>query len=128
MSDKDMEIEALLARYRPGGPPVGLRDRILATARPRRLRWAVVGRLSLAAMLVLSLGLSLATERLTRQTVSAIRPAPLRWTPEVDKAVELLDGQGPGRRYIALALAADEPRIARLLRQNVPGGLLKEMQ
>jgi len=125
MSHEDMEIEILLARYRPAGPPARLRDRILATTGPRRSPWTVVGRLSLATMLILCVGLHLSAERVARQTSAVLNPEPTKWTAQAEEAIELLNGQG--RRYIALALAADEPRIARLLREKAPVSLFKDI-
>jgi hypothetical protein len=55
-------IEARLGRYRPVGPPPGLRRRILPPAAPR---WAWVA----AAVLTLTtVGLSWATHRVERRT------------------------------------------------------------
>jgi len=87
--------------------------------------WTVVGRLSLAAMLILCVGLHLSAERVARQTSAWLHPAPTKWTAQAEEAIELLNGQG--RRYIALALAADEPRIARLLREKAPVSLFKDI-
>jgi hypothetical protein len=128
MNDEDTNIEAVLGRYRPLGPPAGLRDRVVGSSRPRRSRLAVAAWLSMAAALVLSVGLHLATERVMRQTAATLKTPQTQWTPEAEEAAELLNGQGSGRRYIAFALAAHKPKTERLSRQSVPSGLLKNIQ
>ncbi len=128
MVHDDKIVEATLRRYRPVGPPAELRDRVLCSVGPRRLRWAFVGWTSLAAALVLSIGLYLATERVTRETAAAIGGGAPVWTTEADEAVELLNGHGSGRRYIAIALAAGQPRATRSLRPDVQASLVRDIQ
>ena len=128
MSDEDTRVEAILGRYWPAGPPVRLRDRILAAAEPRRSRRAFIGWASMAAMLLLSFGLYRATDRVARETVAILSEQRMVWTAEAEEVAQLLNGHGSGGRYIALALAADGPRTARLLRRDAPARLLRGMQ
>ncbi len=123
MEYDDQGIEALLARYRPAGPPAGLRARMLEGDRPRRSRWRMAGWLSMAAMLVLSCGLYLAGERLNRETAAALGVGTIGWTAEAEEAAQMLDGHGSGRRYFELALACDGARAARRLRQDAPASV-----
>ena len=110
MKDDDSRIEALLARYRPVGPPAELRARVLESAEPRRSRWASAGWLSVAAMLVLSLGLELAADRMRGQTAAMLGVGLIHWTAEAEDAAQMLNGEGSGRRYLTLALAAGGAR------------------
>jgi len=110
MNDDDAKIEALLGRYRPVGPPAELRARVLASATPRRSRWSVAGWLAVAAMLIVSLGLDLAADSITDRTVAMLGSTVVEWTPEAEETANLINGDGWGRRYLALALAADAHR------------------
>lgn len=142
MNDDDSGIEAMLARYRPVGPPAELRARVLTTSQqsthgqtlralasgPARATLAKAGWLSMAAMLVLSLGLELAADRLRHETAAVLnRPGP-RWTAEAEEAVELLNNQVSGRRYIAAALAVGGTRITGPPAEAVAVDLLRDIQ
>lgn len=109
MRPNDPEIEVMLTRYRPTGPPAGLRDRVLRSTGSRRSRWAMAAGLVIAAMLVLSVGLDLAARRMMQETAAALGAGRIEWTPEAEEIARMLNGDGEGRRYIALALAAGVP-------------------
>lgn len=113
MNDELLELEEKLSRYRPAGPPGGLRDRVLSVATPRRSRPVITPWLAVAAMLLVSIGLNLATARIGRQTADLLGPRTL-WTAEAEEMAKLLNGNGQGRRYIAFCLAADARRFNRL--------------
>lgn len=81
---------------------------------PRRPRRVVLARWAVAALLLLGLGLHLATERLNRQTVVAISGPTAGWSPAAEQAVELLNGNGSGRVYVHFVLAADRPKAGRM--------------
>jgi hypothetical protein len=110
MNQSDDIIESLLARYRPTGPPPGLRSLVLSSALPSRPRWRVAAWLSVAAMLVLTLGLHLAATRVMRATAAAADIGRIEWSTEAEEAARMLNGDGAGRRYVALALAAGGSR------------------
>ncbi len=63
MTEHDNEIEQILHQYRPAGPPEGLRERILSSAKPATepLRpWQVWGfRAAIAAVVLIAVGLRL---------------------------------------------------------------------
>ena len=63
--NNDREIEALLRRYQPAGPPPGLRARIVAPAIEARRTWPWVA--AAAALLAATIGLHISTSRLGRQ-------------------------------------------------------------
>jgi len=65
--------------------------------------------LAIAAMLVLSVGLDLAARRMMQETAVTLGAGRIEWTPEAEEIARMLDGDGEGRRYIALALAAGAP-------------------
>ena len=125
MSDDDSRIEAQLLRYRPVGPPAGLRDRALRPVSPAGSRRRAVWWLSVAAMLAISLGLHLATDRVSRQTAAILGAGQVRWTAEAEEMARMMDGDGWGREYVALALAADRNRLEPTARglgpTNIPG-------
>ena len=64
-------------------------------------------------MLVLSIGLNFATKSVTRDTVNMLQVQQIEWTPEAQEAADLLNGDGWGRDYIALALVADSYKVDR---------------
>ncbi len=109
MSPNDPQIEAMLTRYRPTGPPANLRDRVLRLTGGRRSRWAMAVGLAIAALLVLSLGLDLASRQMMQETALALGAGRIEWTPEAEEMAQMLNGDGEGRRYLALALAAGAP-------------------
>jgi hypothetical protein len=110
MNPEDSQIEALLARYRPAGPPDRLRGRVLTLAEPRVSRWWSGGWAAVAAVLALSLGLHWTTQRQLHDTATLLREPSGTWTAEADEAAELINGHGAGRRYLALALAVGQVR------------------
>lgn len=67
----DSDIEDLLRKYRPAGPPVEMRQRILATVRvPRIWPWASAA----AALLVMALTLRLAAGNLAAGAPMNVEP------------------------------------------------------
>jgi hypothetical protein len=111
MSRHEREIEQALLRFRPAGPPPGLRGRVLAaTSAPTRATtsWRTTtfwG--ALAAMLLAAVCLNLATDRITRSMASRVGIGPARWTAQAEEAVEILGGSVAARRYVALGLQSD---------------------
>jgi hypothetical protein len=107
MEDDTGQMEQILIRYRPVGPPADLRDRVTMAGQPRpqRSRLAIISWLAAAATLALTVGLNMATNRLLRETAKSLGPE-IVWTEEAEEMAKLLDGQGQGRQYIAFCLAA----------------------
>ena len=111
MNDNNRSVEDLLGRYRPMGAPPALRKHVLRSIEsPQRRIGQKLFYLSAAAMLILSLGLEIAARSITRETAGILYAQSLQWTPEAQEAADLLDGDGRGRQYIALALWADARR------------------
>ena len=119
MSDDLEEMEAMLRRVEPSGPPAQLRQRVLAAARdavdpPKRGSLVMpVWAGSMAAMLALCGGLWLMSESALRRAASAAA-TPVVWTDPAEEAVALLGGDEAARQYVALMLstriaAADAP-------------------
>ena len=110
--DNDDRIEALLGRTRPMGPPAHLRERVLGSVKSEavgRVGWASAAAwLSVAAALVIGLGLNWAADAVNRDTAAMVGVGGWRWTPEAEAAAALFDGDGSGRRYVALCLAAGD--------------------
>jgi hypothetical protein len=96
-------FESLLQRFRPVGPPPGLRSKILAIPIAAPRRWPVyLYRAAIAATLLLSLSLLHAADALNAANATRIGSGPVEWTPDAQAAADLL---GPGaQRYIALCL------------------------
>lgn len=102
----DPQIESLLRRYQPAGPPPALRVRVLATPTVGRAwPWAVAA----AALLALTFALQISTARLTRATevTLAVEPAALA----VDALAELLDGDVMDRTLAEAVVAEQQMRI-----------------
>jgi len=109
--EDDREIERLLLRYRPPAPPAALKARVLSACRQRR-RWPVaLGWGAAAAAVIVGLALWAATDRVVDET-AAMMAAPTPWTAEAEQAARMLDGDGSGRGYLAVALAASGRRVA----------------
>ena len=106
MVDEDARMEELLRRYRPAGPADCLRERVLSARPPRRSWWVVVGWSAAAAAIVISIGLNLAATRIDRDVASTLNWTTIRWTPQAEEMAQMLDGDGAGRRYLELCLAA----------------------
>ena len=108
--DSDNEIEQILRRYRPAGPPEGLRQRVLLSAQPRTKptrTWRVWAfRAAVAAVVVLSITLNVAADRMMTAVSASIGIGPVRWTEDAEQAAQMLGGGAWGRRYIALGLMA----------------------
>ncbi len=109
--EDDRQIERMLLRYRPPAPPAALKARVLRACRQRR-RWpAALGWAAAAAVVIVGLALWAATDRVVAETAAMVAvPAP--WTADAELAARMLDGDGSGRRYVAVALAASGGRVA----------------
>ena len=116
-------IERLLERFRPVGPPARLRARALAAAesvlterRPRRIG-VYVWRAAVAAGLIVAVCLNLAAERISTSTLEQVGIGPAIWTQQTEQIAQMLDGEGSGGRYLAMALQAgplgDSPLLPR---------------
>jgi hypothetical protein len=124
-------VERVLDRFRPIGPPPALRQRVLDAALagphaapPRRIAlW--VWRSAVAAGLVAAVWLSLAGDRIAAQVAGQVGVGPPVWTPQAEETAELLDGQGAGRRYLAMLLQAGplQPQPTALPEIPADGGL-----
>jgi hypothetical protein len=92
MNLEDDALEELLRKYRPVGPPTGLRQRIIVEPVAQR-RWPLyVFRTAIAATLLISLGLIHAADTLNGANIDRIGTGPVTWTPEAQQ------------RYLALFL------------------------
>jgi hypothetical protein len=112
------DIEELLNHFRPAGPPADLRGRILGqevptdrsltpptAAAPRS--WPTwVFRSAIAALLLMSITLIDAANRLNHESATSVGIGPPRWTPEAQQAADLLGNDPAARQYIALCLIA----------------------
>ena len=113
MNDEDSRIEELLTRYRPKGPPARLRERLIQSLEYcRSFKWRPWWTAA-AASLILSIGLNFAAESISRDTVDMLQVQQIEWTPEAEEAAQLLNGDGWGRDYIALAMIADSYKADR---------------
>jgi len=128
MNHDDGAIESLLGRYRPVSPPPDLRDRVLSSAVQTRSWWIAAGWFSAAAMLLLALGLHLATARMMQETAAVSGIGQIEWTAEAEEAAKMLDGGGAGRRYVSLALAAGARRHEGFPPVPMDPGLFGEMR
>jgi hypothetical protein len=79
------DIENLLQRYRPVGPPSTLRQKIVA-ALPVERHWPLyIFRAAIAATLLISVGLLYAADTLNRTNADRIGTGPVTWTPETQQ-------------------------------------------
>lgn len=107
----DQDVERLLRRYVPAGPPPGLRARIRRPT-PRLWPWAAAA----SALLAATLGLRLVTER-TAASVN-IDSGPDSAQLAVDDLTEMLGGDEAARRYAEATIsrvraqAASGPDVA----------------
>ena len=108
------DMENLLQRFRPAGPPARLREKILRQEIPPALpvrRWPIrLFRSAIAALLLLSFTLFYATDRMNQDSAASVGLGPPRWTAEAQQAADLI---GPGleaRQYIAICLMAGNAR------------------
>lgn len=107
------ELESLLEKYRPRGPGPGFRAQVIALAsasheRTRLRRRSLVCSLAVA-LLLLSVGLRLTTEAIYRGNANILRVGQYEWTKEAEDVARLLGGDGAGRTYLMLHLAAGIP-------------------
>jgi hypothetical protein len=110
MNNEDLRIETILSHYRPKGAPAGLRERIFAVPVAGPSRFKVAWWLAVAAMLMASIGLQFANSQLNEQICTLLRPGQTLWTAEVEELAEMMNGDGWGRRYLALHLTAGNTR------------------
>ncbi len=116
----DKEIEALLRRYRPKGPPDRLRKKLF---KPKHSFKTLVWRLSFAAAITLVIGLNFASYRLARQTADLIGVQPL-WTTQVEETAHALDGNGWAKKYLLLYLAMEEQhKRSKIQNQGLMGAI-----
>jgi len=115
MNETHDGLERMLRRFRPAAPPRELRPRVLAEAgrradgqRSHAARdWRVwVFRAAVAAGLVLALCLNFAADQIAQRDAGMIGLGPAVWDEQAEQTAKLLDGDGWGRRYIALGLMA----------------------
>jgi hypothetical protein len=110
--NEDKEMEALLRRYRPKGPPDRLRKNIFEPKpkpKPKHSLKTFLRRFSIAAAVALIVGLNAATYRLSRQTADLIGARPL-WTPQAEETARALDldKNGWAKKYLLFCLAMEE--------------------
>jgi hypothetical protein len=113
------DLENLLQRFRPAGPPSHLREKILRRpippAAPAR-HWPIhLFRGAIAALLLLSISLLYAANRLNQDSAARVGQGPPRWTAEAQQAADLLGPGSASRDYIALCLVASHGRPSRNL-------------
>ena len=106
------ETERLMKRYRPAGPPDGLRARVLSAAAPCESGWATAGWAAAAAAVMLSVALNAAAGQLQRDAVRDVGWPPLKWTPAAEELAHMLDSGAIGRAYLSLTLAAGQGQFA----------------
>ena len=105
MDFEDKQIEELLLRYHISSPPMELKERVLSSSRWVSFRWKVAGWAAVAAVLMVSIGLYWATIRMERQMSGMFEPGQI-WNTGIDELAQMMDGDGTGRRYLALRLTA----------------------
>lgn len=110
------DMEELLQRFRPAGPPAVLRVRVLGCDIPEfsfRRRWAVwIFRGALTPLLLISFVLFHTTDRLNQDTASRIGSGPMRWTAEAQQAADLIGSDPAGHQYIVLNFLDGSDRVA----------------
>jgi len=105
MNSEDAQIEEILQKYRLSGPPTVLKERIFSSRPSSISRTKIVGWLAVAAVLLVSIGLHWATIQMERQMGGMLEPGQI-WSAEAEELAEMMDGEGTGRRYLAMRLAA----------------------
>ncbi|MCK4628509.1 MAG: hypothetical protein KAT56_05865 [Sedimentisphaerales bacterium] len=110
MNNEDLRIETMLRHYRPKGAPAELRERIFTAPVAGPSRFKVAWWLAVAAMLMASIGLQFANSQLNEQICTLLQPGRTIWTAEVEELAQMMNGNGWGRRYLALHLAAGSIR------------------
>lgn len=104
-------IEQVLRRFTPAAPPATLRGRVLAVAGAGTRRTAAswgdwVFRFAAAAALLIALALNTVTDGMTRRSAARVGVGPPVWNEDAETIAKVLNGNGWGRRYIALGLRA----------------------
>ena len=104
----DPDIEDLLRRYRPVGPPADLRARILSASRAHRVwPWASAAAALLASALALHLAAGHATARVDP------KPAPEPAVRAIDDLTEMLGGDTAARRLAEFIMVEEQMRRER---------------
>ena len=120
-------VEHLLERFRPAQAPAALRARVLAAASAAARQWPrhgmgiILWRSAVAAGIVAAVWLNLAGEHMAAQVAGQVGVGPAVWTSQAEEAAELLEGQGAGRRYLAMALRAGPLRPQVAVPPGAPG-------
>lgn len=89
----DQQVEAVLRRYRPAGPPQSLRERCLAPAREARVwPWAATA----AALLVITVAIDTAAASAVAGAEVVVAPDPM--ADVIAELAETLGGDAAARR------------------------------
>jgi len=113
----DHDLETLLRRYQPVGPPPALRTRIVDSAVDRRRAWPWA--VAAAALLAATVGLHMGTSRLGRQV-----HFPERVDERIAALVELEQsfGEGEEARELAARVMRERDLIGVLEAARLPVG------
>jgi len=109
--DEFQPIEQVLRRFTPAPPPERLREKVLSGSivrgRPPGASWGDwVFRFAAAAALLAALALNAVSEDMTRRSAARVGVGPAVWGEDAETVARVLNGNGWGRRYIALGLRA----------------------
>ena len=102
---KDSDVEDLLRRYRPVGPPARLRERVVAASPPRRI-WPWAGAAAALVLSVLSFHAA-ARHELSSADVGAGSAVAASLT---DNLAELLGGDAGAREHAVLIVIEQQIR------------------
>lgn len=111
----DQQVEALLKRYRPAGPPLSLRERCLTPSRGARVwPWAAAA----AALLVITVTIEGAAARAAISADVVVAPDPTAHA--IAELAETLGGDAAARR-VAEQIIDEQMRRDRELRERPTG-------